>query len=65
MIQTRKELENWVVATNCNLREVTGGMDLIILLRNAWPPYRADYAYRLYKEGEITKEQAKEFIKIM
>lgn len=62
MTNTRKELESWVVAMNSPLRDVVSTMPPIILLRNAYPPYRADYAYRLYKEGVITKNEASEFI---
>jgi len=39
-------------------------MDLIVLLRNAWPPYRADFARELYSEGQITANQLKEFTTI-
>ena len=65
MSKTRKELENWVVAMNKMLRDAVEGMDIIILLRNAFPPYRADYARKLYQEGVITKEQVNEFVKIL
>ena len=58
---TRKGLESWVVAMNKYLKDTVQTMDVIILLRNAFPPYRADYASKLYFEGVITKQQAQEF----
>jgi hypothetical protein len=57
MTNTKKELERWVISMNKVLRDTVKEMNLIILLRNAFPPYRADYARRLYAEGQITKEQ--------
>ena len=63
--KTRKELEGWVIAMNKFLWDTVGEMDVIILLRNAFPPYRAYYARRLYNEGVITKEQTQEFVKIL
>ena len=64
MTDTRNRLENYVVATNCHLRDTVQSMDLIVLLRNAWPPYRADFARELYSEGQITANQLKEFTTI-
>ena len=61
----RKELEQFVYAWNTCLKEVVKHMDTIILLRNAHPVYRTDFAYRLRDEGIITIEQSKEFIKIV
>jgi len=64
MSNKRKELERHVIGINKHLRYAVGNMSLIILLRNAHPIYRGDYARELYREGSITKEEAKEFIKI-
>jgi hypothetical protein len=60
----RKELELFVVAWNTCLKGVVKHMDNIILLRNAHPIYRADFAYRLRDEGSITVEQSKEFVRL-
>jgi hypothetical protein len=60
----RRELENYVIAWNNLLKDVVVEMDYIILLRNANPTFRSDYAYRLLREGLITKEEAKEFVKL-
>jgi len=59
----RIQLEFCVIAWNSYLREVVSTMDLIILLRNAHPLLRSDYAYELRDAGFITPEQTKEFIK--
>lgn len=61
----RRELEMYISAFNKYLKDVVGSMDIIILLRNAYPTYRSDYASQLYKEGSITKDQAKEFVKFV
>ncbi len=61
----RRELENYVIAWNSYLKEVVAGMSYIILLRNANPSFRSDFAYRLLREGLITKEEAKEFVKLV
>lgn len=65
MNKTRRELERWVIAMNKFLWDTVGEMNVIILLRNAFPPYRADFARRLYNEKVITKEQVQEFVKIL
>ena len=59
----RRELELLVVAYNSCLREAVKGMNIIILLRNAHPLYRSDFAYELRDVGLITKEQSTEFVK--
>ena len=64
MSNKRKELERYVVSTNKVLKNVVENMNLIALLRNAHPIYRGDFARELYREGSITKEEAKEFINI-
>ena len=40
-------------------------MDWILLLRNIHPIYRREYAHILFKEDEITKDEAREFTKIV
>jgi hypothetical protein len=40
-------------------------MDWILLLRNIHPIYRGAYAHILFKEDEITKDEAREFTKIV
>jgi hypothetical protein len=61
----RQELENFVVSCNKCLKEVVGKMNAIILLRNAHPIYRPDFARKLKEAGMITEEQAKEFIRFV
>lgn len=58
-----EHLKNYVISTNTILRETINGMEPIILLRNAHPTYRPDFAQVLVKDGIITKEQAEEFIR--
>ena len=65
MNQLRKEMECFVTACNNVLRETVGSMDWLILLRNIHPAYRADYARKLYDNKEITKDEAREFIKFI
>lgn len=62
---TRKELELSVGAMNKPLQERVESMTLIELLRNCDPVYRSDFASRLYKAGDLKKEEAKEFTKIV
>jgi hypothetical protein len=59
----RIELENYVIAWNKYLKDVVKSMNIIILLRNAHPMYRADFAYKLRDAGLIKPEQVSEFIK--
>ncbi len=63
-MNTRKELESFVVSTNKFLREVVSQMDLITLLRNCHPMYRSDFAYALLRQNLITTTEAKEFTKL-
>jgi len=60
----RRELELFVCAWNTSLKEVVHLMDPIILLWNSHPLYRADFAARLKDTGVISKDDAKEFIKL-
>jgi hypothetical protein len=62
---TRKFLESLVISINAPLRSVVKDMDLIILLRNMHPIERGYCAHELYRNGELTKEQAREFTKIL
>ena len=64
-MSTLEQLKAYVTATNKVLKEAVHSMDVIILLRNAHPMYRPDFARTLLNEGEITKEQSTEFIKIV
>ena len=57
----RKELELFVYAYNIVLKEVVHTMDNIMLLRNANPMYRSDFAYKMRDAGLISKEQCSEF----
>jgi hypothetical protein len=59
----RVELEHVVIAWNTCLREVVSKMDIIILLRNATPNLRSDYAYKLKDAGLIHPDEVTEFIK--
>lgn len=59
----RRRLESFVVAYNKILLSVVSGMSDIILLRNAHPSYRVDFAYEMRDEGLITNEELQEFIK--
>jgi hypothetical protein len=61
----RRELEIYVAAWNKYLVEAVKSMSIIILLRNAPPSYRADHARKLLLAGAITREQVKEFVKIL
>lgn len=60
-----KDLKQYVLSTNIMLREVVDSMSPIILLRNAHPAYRPDFARQLVSDGIITKEDAEEFVKII
>jgi hypothetical protein len=62
---TRQEIENDVRACNSVLNDMVAGMSLIELLCNCHPMNRAEYAYRLYKEKELTKVEASQFVKIL
>jgi hypothetical protein len=61
----RVGLEAYVVAWNTCLKEAVKSMDLVTLLRNAHPAYRANYTRELLEAGLIHKGQANEFIKIV
>lgn len=62
---TRQEIESNVRSVNTVLVEKIPTMSLIELLRNCHPSYRGEWAYRLYKEQKLTKEEAREFVKIL
>ena len=65
MKSLRREMELIVVSQNDPLRPVVNKMDWILLLRNIHPIYRREYAHILFKEDEITKDEAREFTKIV
>lgn len=65
MKSLRREMELIVVSQNDPLRTVVNKMDWILLLRNIHPIYRGKYAHILFKEDEITKDEAREFTKIV
>jgi hypothetical protein len=62
---TRTLLEQYVVAWNTPLKEVVCKMDLITLLRNSNPAYRSSFAMILMNEKQITKDDAREFVKFV
>jgi hypothetical protein len=62
---TRESLERFVFAWNTPLKESVQSMDLVILLRNAHPIYRAAYAAEFRNAGLLSSELASEFIKIV
>jgi hypothetical protein len=64
-MNTRKNLELYVVAWNIILKEVVQTMDIVTLLRNAHPTYRANFATRLLEEKLISKDECKEFVKFI
>lgn len=57
----RRELECYVIAWNTVLREAVKSMDIITLMRNAHPAYRATFAGQLVEAGMLGNEEAKEF----
>jgi hypothetical protein len=61
----RTDLERFVYAWNTPLKEAVQTMDLVILLRNAHPAYRAVYAAELKNAGLLLPEEANEFLKIV
>ena len=61
MKSIRRALEAHVVSHNAPLAKVVRKMDPIILLRNAHPTERAEFANLLANCGTISKDQAKEF----
>jgi len=61
---TRNDLENYVVAMNAPLKDAIKSMPLVILLRNCVPSFREEFAFQLFKEGQITKDVVKEFTKV-
>lgn len=61
----RKDIEYNVIAMNSCLKSTVEFMDNIILLRNVHPLYRSDFAYALLRNNMITKEEAKEFVRLV
>jgi hypothetical protein len=61
----REELQRFVYAWNTPLKEAVTKMDLVILLRNAHPIYRAAFAAELRNAGLLLPEEASEFTKII
>ena len=63
---TRKLIEQNVLAYHNNLSpEKVAEMDLVELLRWCHPDERSRLAYSAMKEGILTKEEAKEFTKVV
>ena len=58
---TRTQLESAVIGVNKYLEPVVKDMDLVSLLRDCHPLYRADYARELHREGLLTKEELEKF----
>jgi len=58
-------LENYVIAWNTALRGSVQHMDVITLLRNSHPSYRDVFARLMMDDGEITKDECNEFIKMI
>jgi len=58
----RIQLERIVIAWNNCLTNVVGSMPPIILLRNAPPIFRLDFAYKFAEMGYIDKSEVSEFI---
>ena len=61
----RESLERFVFAWNTPLKESVQSMDLVILLRNCHPLYRAAYAAELRNAGLLDSDSASEFTKIV
>ena len=62
-MSARRNLENYVMSHNKILQKAVKSMSPIILLRNAHPMYRSDFARELKKAGLLSEEATKEFIK--
>jgi len=65
MNSLRRILENVVVAWNTPLRDVVKDMDNVTLLRNCTPSERSFYAFALFRANLITKDEIKEFVKVV
>ena len=65
MNSLRKVIEGNVLAYNAPLKNVVKEMPIIILLRNCHPLDRGFYVYSLLQNKEISKSEAKEFVKII
>jgi len=59
------ELQYFVIAHNKILKNEVFKMTPVILLRNVHPLYRGEFAYSLYKKNVISKEEAREFVKML
>lgn len=63
---TRKLIEQNVCSYHNNLPpEKIAEMDLVELLRWAHPDERSRFAFTALKEGDLTKEEAREFTKVV
>jgi len=62
---TRERIEIDVCAVNTVLREKVSTMSLVELLCNCHPLNRGEFAFKLYKEKLLTKEEAAKFTKIV
>ena len=58
----RLELEAYVYAWNTVLKEAVKTMDIVELLRNSQPSYRASFASQCCEKGLITERERSEFI---
>jgi hypothetical protein len=65
MRNLRHELEMMVVAVNKPLKQKVTEMTLIELLRNSHPIYCSSFASMLLDKKTISKDEAKEFIKLV
>jgi predicted ATPase len=65
MNSIKKILECEVIAVNKLLKETVTSMDYITLLRNMHPISSSYYANQLLNLNIISKDEAKEFIKIV
>jgi len=65
MTNLRTELEMNVRSVNKELKETVHTMTPLILLRNLHPSYRENFALKLKDAGLLTREETKEFAKLL
>ena len=65
MANLRTELEMNVCSVNKMLKETVHTMTPLILLRNLHPSYRENFALKLKDAGLLTREETKEFAKLL
>jgi hypothetical protein len=61
----RNEAESITISMNNVLRDRVKTMSNVTLLRNIHPSYRESYAYQFLREEMITKDEAKEFVRLV